>query len=214
MQEQEGQDVQPESQPPIPEIEPEVVPPTPEPEPEEAPVPRRRLRRVLIWAVSLIIILAAGVILTWTLRVQPQVAQIETLQNEVQTLRSEFEEQESELEQLRPIVEEVDQLKDRLAMTEAHLDLLTVLVDVTTAQLALAQEDDIAARAALTGTTEHLQMLESTLAGANASEVADMIERLALVLEEVETDTFAARRDLEILTNNLLALERVLFFEE
>ncbi len=213
MQEQEGQDVQPESQAPIPEIEPEVVTPSPEPEPEEAPVPKRRLRRFLSWAVALIIILAAGVILTWTLRVQPQVAQIEALQSEVQTLQSEVDAQLSELEQLRPMVAEVDLLKEQVAMAEAHLDLLTVLVDVTTAQLALAQEDDIAAKAALTGTTEHLQMLESTLEGANASEVADMVERLQLVLEEVETDTFAARRDLEILANNLLALERVLFGE-
>jgi hypothetical protein len=90
---------------------------------------------------------------------------------------------------------------------------LNVLVDVTTAQLALAQDDDIAARAALTGTAARLTALESTLDGADAIAVAEMGERLQLVLEEVETDSFAARRDLEILANNLLALERVLFGE-
>jgi hypothetical protein len=34
-----------------------------------------------------------------------------------------------------------------------------------------------------------------------------------LVLDEVESDEFAARRDLEILANNLLSLERSLFGE-
>jgi hypothetical protein len=102
---------------------------------------------------------------------------------------------------------------NELSLVSAHLNLLAVLVDVTTAQLALAQEDDIAARAALTGTDARLGALESTLEGANAEEVAEMSNRLQLVLEEAESDTFAARRDLEILANNLLALERVLFGE-
>jgi len=38
-----------------------------------------------------------------------------------------------------------------------------------------------------------------------------MRSRLALVLDELETNRFAAMRDLEVLASNLMALERSLF---
>ena len=214
MQEQDGNELQPESMAPDFVSEPEVVEPPPQdPFLEETPVPKRRLRRVLLWAVSLIVILAVGVVLIWTLRVRPQVAQITEMEAEIISAQDQINSQEDELEKLRPLVDENEELVEKLLLASAHLDLLTVLVDVTTAQLALAQEDDIAARAALTGTDARLGALESTLEGSNAEKVVEMSNRLQLVLEEVESDTFAARRDLEILANNLLALERVLFGE-
>ncbi len=212
MQEQEGQEIQPESPTPIPELEPEV-PPTRDEAMEEAPAAPKRFRRILIWALSLIVILAAGVLLTWAVRVKPQAERLVVLEGEMGVLQDQVAEQTRELEDLRPLVSENKRLSEALTLANAHLDLLKVLVDVTTAQLALTQEDDIAARAALTGTGDRLGTLEATLEGANAAEVREMSGRLELVLEEVETDTFAARRDLEILANNLLALERVLFGE-
>jgi hypothetical protein len=214
MQEQDGNEFQPESMTPEFVSEPEVVEPPPQdPILEELPAPKKRLRRVLLWAVSLIIILAVGVILMWTLRVRPQAAQIAEMEAEIISAQDQINTQDIELQNLRPLVDENEQLVNELSLVSAHLNLLAVLVDVTTAQLALAQEDDIAARAALTGTDARLGALESTLEGANAEEVAEMSNRLQLVLEEAESDTFAARRDLEILANNLLALERVLFGE-
>ncbi len=213
MQEQEGQDLQPESHEPMLESEPALESTPLEQAPEEAPVPGRRLRRALIWAVSLVIILAAGVILTWTLRVQPQAQQIATMKTDLTTIQEQLDVQGKELEELRPLLARNQVLEEQLSLANAHLDLLNVLVDVTTAQLALTQEDEIAARAALTGTGDRLSTLESTLEGANASAAAEMNDRLQLVLEEVETDSFAARRDLEILANNLLSLERVIFGE-
>jgi cytoskeletal protein RodZ len=214
MQEQDSSEIQPESTTPEFVSEPEVVEPPPQdPFLDEAPVPKKRLRRVLLWAVSLIVILAVGVVLMWTLRVQPQVAQIAEMEAEIISAQDQINSQDTELKKLRPLIDENEQLVEKLSLASAHLDLLSVLVDVTTAQLALAQEDDIAALAALTGTDARLGTLESTLDGANAEEVAEMSGRLQLVLEEVESDTFAARRDLEILANNLLALERVLFGE-
>jgi hypothetical protein len=214
MQEQDGNEFQPESMTPEFVSEPEVVEPPPQdPILEELPAPKKRLRRVLLWAVSLIIILAVGVILMWTLRVRPQAAQITEMEAEIISAQDQINTQDIELQNLRPLVDENEQLVNELSLVSAHLNLLAVLVDVTTAQLALAQEDDIAARAALTGTDARLGALESTLEGANAEEVAEMSNRLQLVLEEAESDTFAARRDLEILANNLLALERVLFGE-
>ena len=214
MQEQGDQVLEPESPTPVPEITPEpVVPPPLESDAEEAPKPSRRLRKVLVWIVGLVILFAAGVLLSWMLQVRPQAAQIARQESEILSAQEQIELLNDEVQGLKPLSEQNSQLREELLSANAHLDLLNVLVDVTTAQLALAQEDDIAARAALTGTDVRLTALESTLEGADAVAVGEMSGRLQLVLEEVESDSFAARRDLEILANNLLALERVLFGE-
>jgi hypothetical protein len=213
MQENEEQGLRPNDTKPIPEEEPVIIPPLAEEEeitPEAKP---RRLRRALLWILSLVVIFAAGVVLTWAVRIRPQAAQLEELQAQVVSIQGQLKGQTTELEELRPLVDENALLIEDLALVTAHLDLLSVLVDVTTAQLALAQEDDIAARAALTGTEALLSALEEVLEGSDAEAVVEMSARLQLVLEEVETDRFAARRDLEILANNLLSLERVLFGE-
>jgi hypothetical protein len=47
----------------------------------------------------------------------------------------------------------------------------------------------------------------------NAETVEGFRTRLALVLEEVDDNAFAAQRDLQILASNLLSLERSLFGE-
>jgi cytoskeletal protein RodZ len=214
MQEQEDQDIQPESGMPVDEPGPEVVTPLEgDHEVEAQPRPKRRLRKVLLWVVGLVIIFAAGVVLSWVVKVQPQAEQIATLNADSITAQDQVAQLNQELQELRPLAALNSKLTDDLSSATAHLDLLKVLVDVSTAQLALAQEDDIAARAALTGTDARLKALAATLEGANAIDVGEMSGRLELVLEEVESDTFAARRDLEILAKNLLALERVLFGE-
>jgi hypothetical protein len=89
------------------------------------------------------------------------------------------------------------------------MDLLSVLVDVTTAQLAMAQDDPIAAKAALAGTDERLRTLDEELVGADT--VEGLRNRLALVIEELDDNIFAAQKDLQILSNNLISLERSLF---
>ena len=214
MQEQEEQEITPESPKPVLETDPEVIaPPLVENGMEEPSKPSGRLRKVLLWSVGLILIFAAGVVLSWVMQVRPQNEQIANLEAEILSAQEQVDLLDKEVKELRPVAELSSQLKEELSSATAHLDLLRVLVDVTTAQLALAQEDDIAARAALTGTTVRLDALAASLEGANASEARDMGGRLKLVLEEVQSDSFAARRDLEILANNLLALERILFGE-
>jgi cell division protein FtsL len=213
MEEHEGQGLQSEDIKPIPDLGSEALPSDGvEEEVPKEPRPRR-LRRALLWILSLVVIFAAGVILTWAVRIRPQAAQLVELQSQVASLQEQLDDQKTELGELRPLVEENALLAEDLVKLSAHLDLLVVLVDVTTAQLALAQEDDIAARAALTGTEARLNTLEAGLEGPDAAAVAEMRTRLQLVLDGVETDNFAARRDLEIMANDLLSLERVLFGE-
>ena len=212
MEDKEGQDIQNETPAPAIEAESPVVPPL-ENGTEEPAKPGRRMRRLLIWMVGLVIVLGAGVILTWTLRVQPQTERLAVLEAEAIAAKEQFDVLNAEVIELRPLVDENVRLTDELTSTRAHLVLLDVLVDVTTAQLALAQEDTIAAKAALEGTEQILSALEAILDDADAKKVGEMAGRLQLVLEEVGSDAFAAKNDLEILANNLLSMERELFGE-
>ncbi len=177
---------------------------------EPAP-PSRRMRRILIWTVIVLLIFGLGVGASWALQVKPQTEQIAALQTGLDSAESELASAQSELERLRPVEEENTGLKAALQSSEQHLDLLFVLVDVNTAQLGMLQEDVLAAKAALSGTDARLASLEKQLDVNDAQTVASLRDRVALVIEEADSDAFAARRDLEILANNLLSLERLLF---
>ncbi len=166
--------------------------------------PKRRLRRFLFWTLCVFGLFAMGLAATWFFQVGPLSIELEKARIEIQSL-------ESELEALRSLPAENEQLSDALETSESHQQLLGVLVNVTSAQLALAQGDTIAAKTALAGTRASLLELEEDLSGDDSETVRDLIDRLELLQGELDTDKFAASRDLEILANNLLSLERSLF---
>ncbi len=194
----------PEMPEPPPPVEPE--PPDVEPPPKEPSRAGRLARSLLRWTVSLLIVFAVGVGATWFLRVQPQAQRIEMLEADLAAAVAARDSLDLEVRALRPV-------RDELVETQRHLELLQVLVDVTSARLAVEQEDVLSARAALAGTEARLRALQRQLSGGEANAVAGMLDRLQLVLEELDEDAFAAQRDLEVMANNLIALERSLFGE-
>lgn len=177
----------------------------------QQPVPSKRLRRILFWAVMVLLVFGLGVGAAWALQIKPQSEQIKALTAERDQALAQLATAQDELEVLRPLEAENVKLEAAVQSSEQHLDLLFVLVDVSTAQLGILQEDVLAAKAALSGTDARLAKLELQLGDKDAQTVGSLRERVALVLEEVDSDAFAARRDLEILANNLLSLERLLF---
>jgi hypothetical protein len=218
MPEEENANLGMEPEPTKPEPEFEPVEQAPEPEPPidtdtAEPEPSRPgvLRRILIWTVAVLLVFALGVGACWLTQVQPQRERIAGLEDRAQSAEAQVESLQADVTRLSPLEAENESLQAELKRSTQHLDLLFVLVDVTSAQLAMAQEDAIAAKAALTGTDARLKRLEADLEGSETDTVKSLRERLALVQEEVDTDAFAARRDLEILANNLLSLERSLF---
>lgn len=215
MQEQEANaELEPQEEPIEPEVIDEAQAAVPELQVEEieaAAPPSKRLRRFLIWAVIVLFIFGLGVGASWVLQVKPQAEQIVSIQARLDSAESELASAQAELEVLRPLKAENVDLTAALQSSEQHLDLLFVLVDVSTAQLGMLQEDVLAAKAALNGTDARLANLEKQLSGSDAQTVAGLRDRVALVMEEADSDAFAARRDLEILANNLLSLERLLF---
>ncbi len=181
------------------------------PEVPAAPPKSRRLRKVLLWAVLVVGLVAIGAGATWYLRVAPQDQTLRELRTDMAGLQEQVEALQAEVETLRPLKEENRRLKARVEDLENHQELLQVLVDVTTAQLEMMQEEPVKAAAALEVTDQRLARLEQRLTGAAAKTIAGLRERLALALQEIETNDFAARRDLEVLANDILALGRDLF---
>lgn len=186
----------------------EAAEPPPGAEPKAEGRLGRFLRRALRWAAAAIAVFALGVAATWFAQVRPRAQQIEALIQalaEVEAQRDQLQEQVAELEGVQ---RENESLRASLQEAQARLDLLSVLVDVTTAQLAIAQEDPIGAKAALEETGQTLRDLGEKLGPGEASAIASLRERVGLVLEEVDADIFAAQRDLEVLANSLLEIER------
>jgi len=200
-----------------PEVEPVVMEGEPveileEVEPAQPPSKLRRFSsRALRWVTGFMVVFACGVAVTWFVQVRPGSEQIGSLQAELESAQNQINSLESEVESLRPLEGENSSLRNEITTIKQRMDLLSVLVDVTTAQLAVAQEDPIAAKAALAGTDDRLMALDVELIGVDT--VEGLRNRLALVLEEVDDNAFAAQRDLQILASNLLSLERSLFGE-
>lgn len=168
-------------------------------------------RRGLRWAAGIGLVFLLGVLVTFFGRVRPQADTIRKLGIDLKETRSQVDQLQSRLDELAPLESENEQLQQELETKDHHLDLLAVLVDVTRAQLALAQDQPDSAKAALEGTDDSLQSLLQGMEENHAGMVAGMRERLQLVLSELDGDAFAAQRDLEIMANNLVDLEAEVF---
>lgn len=215
-----------ESEPMISEpIEPEIEAPPVEPElpeeeppellPEVEPPPPSKFRlflnRALRWTTGFMVVFVLGVVAMWAIRVRPVQAELKSLQAELEAMQDQITTLEERVQSLLPLEEENALLQAELAETEQQMAIRGVLVDITSAQLAMAQEDPIAAKAALAGTDDRMKALDVELVGTDTLE--GLRTRLALVVDELDSDAFAAKRDLQILANNLISLERSLFGE-
>lgn len=79
--------------------------------------------------------------------------------------------------------------------------------------MSLAEDDPLASGATLEVTDSRLEGLQESLSGKNAQDSGEMRERLQLVIDESEEDAFAAKRDLEVISNDAVSLETALFKE-
>lgn len=169
------------------------------------------LRRMLRWLVAVLVIFVLGIGATWLARVTPQQREIEDLKEQLALIQDEAEGSAARVEELLPLIDENAELEDELATAELHIDVLSIQADVASAHLALLGEDFVTAKASLVGTDNRLEDLMESLGGEDRSTVAGMLTRLELVIEELGEDSFAAIRDLEVLSSNLAALERSVF---
>jgi cell division protein FtsB len=171
----------------------------------------RFFRKALRWLTGLIVVFGLGVGTTWFVRVQPMNRQIEDLKNQLETAEITVGELEALIADYKSAESENEAVEEDLRNTELHVDIMRILVDAVSAELALANDDIVTAKASLTGTDTRLAELQERLQGEDQETIEGMRTRLVLVLEELETDAFAAMSDLEVFASNLIALERSLF---
>jgi DNA-directed RNA polymerase specialized sigma54-like protein len=193
---------------------------------ETEAVPPSRLqilaRRALLWTVGLLGVFALGVAATWftqVTRLQRENAslraEIETVEAEAETdmaaLREELQAEKAALQ--AEMQEDIDSLSARLEEVELQIELLDVLVDVSSAQVAFKLEDEAGVRAALAGTDDRLAALQQKYGPDGAAAVQALRDRLETALDELGQDAQAVEEALERLSVNLLALERSLYDE-
>jgi len=165
------------------------------------------LKRALRWVVVFLVVFTLGIVAMQFVRVRPLTDERDSLSQSLAEAQAAQQELEQEIDRLEGVEQENQALSEALQKTEVKLALLNILVDVTRAQLALAQEDPVRVAAALEGTGEKLATLRDLM---QDSDLEGIRERLVLVLAEADADPFAAERDLEILANILLEIEREL----
>lgn len=180
---------------------PDTVPEEPKKEPSRFTL---FLGKLLRWMTGALAIFALGIVLMWLVQVRPKAAEVRDLTKQVEQLGG-------ELDNLKAAEAENVTLRANLEDTQLHLSLLSILVDVSSAQLALNDGNLETAQASLAETDAKLDILLENFGSSQRDTLEAMQQRLSLALNEINEDAFAAQSDLEVLRNSILALERSLF---
>lgn len=169
------------------------------------------LRKLLMWIVGVIGVFALGVGVAYVFLVRDLQSSNDDLKVQVEALQAEQATIEGSLRaecdaEMAAVQAEVDE-------ANLHVQLVNALVDVSSARVALGQDDLVGIRAALAGTDERLASLQDGLGTDGTTAVKALRDQLAALLDNLGQDALTLDNELERLTSNLLALERSLFSE-
>ena len=181
------------------------------PDPVSASPSKSRWSRVLRWTTGLLVVFALGLGATWMVQVRPLRQQVAVLEQEQVVLQAGIAELQAQVTQMDAVRAENVALLVGQAKLDQSFALLKARVGTLQAQLILSAGGEAQKAAqALVSADSQLAMLEQTLAGSQQEDVQILRERLALAIRELESDPFAARRDLEVLANGLDTMEKAL----
>jgi hypothetical protein len=187
--------------------EPEVFEPVEEVKPPSRF--QRILRRILIWALGLLGVFAVGVAVTWITQIRPLQSDKQDLMDEIEAVKTQAEADIAAIE--ADFESKLEAKQAELDEAALHTNLLSALVDVSSARVALGLEDTLGARSALAGLDDRLTELQQELGGDSSAAVMGLREQLASVLAGMADDPLEADSDLASMTDNLLRLERSIF---
>jgi flagellar motility protein MotE (MotC chaperone) len=102
-------------------------------------------------------------------------------------------------------------LQKDLDSATLHMYVLKALSSVRGASLAVADDDYAGARLSLIGASEALDTLSGLLGTDQKDVLSDMQKSAAQALTEIQTDLTSAPPELDLLTKNLVQLEKNLF---
>jgi polyhydroxyalkanoate synthesis regulator phasin len=167
--------------------------------------------RLLRWFLFALILFGLGVAFTlWTLYA-PQRSQLTAAGDEVQSLQQQVGDLQNQIRTLTPLSTTNKNLQQQIDQQNLHTYLLSARTDVALAQLALAKQDTAKASLALSKTDQTLTKMGDLLPANQKKLVQDMQSRLNLAKGEIESDSYAAQSDLDVLANSLVDLENSLF---
>jgi len=194
----------------------------PAPEPVMESRSKRFLRQALRVALAFAVIIGIGAILVIFLLYIPERQKstqssqdlvqanqtIELMQSQIADLETEFQDQQDRFDAL---LSENQELNNALDMADLQVVIISVRTDIANARLALAVDDTGQARLILTSSPKSFDKMENLLPKGDTEIVANLRERLELVLGEIERDAYAAESDLNVLDKALLELENNYF---
>ncbi len=141
--------------------------------------------------------------------------ELQSAQQRIEEIQSQAQQDQdslqAEIERLNTFESQNQELQTQLNRAELHVAILSAQNDVVNAQLALENEDTNSANLAVSQTSETLDTISGLLEPNQREVVNVMKDRLDLAIQGIDTDTFAARSDLDVLYNDLIKLENALF---
>jgi polyhydroxyalkanoate synthesis regulator phasin len=167
--------------------------------------------RLLRWFLFALILFGLGVAVTLWALYSPQRRQLDAAENEIQSLQQQVGNLQNQVKTLTPLETTNKSLQQQTNQQNLHTYILSARTDVAQAQLALAKQDTAKASLALSKTDQTLTMVGDLLPASQQKLVKDMQSRLTLAKSEIESNSYAAQSDLDVLANSLVDLENSLF---
>jgi hypothetical protein len=167
--------------------------------------------RLLRWFLFALILFGLGVAVTLWALYMPQRRQLEAARSEIQSLQTQSSDLQNQVETLTPLGTTNKNLQQQINQQDLHTYILSARTDVAQAQLALAKQDTAKASLALNKTDQTLTKMSALLPANQQKLVKDMQSRLTLAKSEIESNSYAAQSDLDVLANSLIDLENSLF---
>lgn len=155
------------------------------------------LRNALIWLGVIAGGFLAGFLTFYFVLYQPKAAALEEAESQVQGLQSQLDTVNSQLEMLED--------------ADTHRSLLEAMVDAYDARLAMAQENVVAAKSALSGTTATLEEITDEIEAFDSGLASALPQRIELIRTNLDRDLETAIADCDQLIEDLIEVEQALF---
>jgi F0F1-type ATP synthase membrane subunit b/b' len=198
----------------------------PEQPPEKGTKPEKQppgfLIRALRWVLGILIVFGLGAVTVIYFSYLPTKQKLDNSNQELQNAQQRIDEIQSqaqqeqansqaEIDRLKTFESKNQELQTQLNQAELHVAILSAQNDVISAQLALEKEDTNSASLALSQTSKTLDTISNKLEPNQRDVVTKMKDRLDLAVNGIDTNTYAALSDLDVLYNDLIKLENTLF---
>ncbi len=162
------------------------------------------VRKALIWlGVAAVFFLAGFVTFYFTL----YRSKADTLDQ----TQAQLTQAESDIQELEGQLADANTQVDALTTADNQRALLSVMVDIYAARLALVQEDTVSAKAALSDTADTLGEISDVIAGFDTGLANALPNRLNLIITNIDRDPETAIADCDQMLKDLSQAETALF---